>query len=82
MYYTMKGNLNIFPISIYVNNNSMANILSHKEVENSFRVTMNKKEDHAMLVHFNKYKAYRFKECENGLYYLDISDPENCPTNS
>ena len=32
-----------------------------------------------MLVHFNIDKAYCFKEFENGLYYLDISDPEIVP---
>ena len=54
MEYTMKVNLNILPMIIYVNNKSMENILSLKEVANSFRVTMDTKEDHAMLVHFNK----------------------------
>ena len=32
-----------------------------------------------MLVHFYKDKEYRFKDCVNGLYYLDISDPEITP---
>ena len=37
------------------------------------------KEDHAMIVHFNKNKAHRFKKCGKGLYYLDISGPEIIP---
>ena len=37
------------------------------------------KDDHVMISHFNKDKAYRFKECGNGLYYLDIYDPEITP---
>ena len=51
MDYTMKEILNVLPMNIYVNYNSMANILSIKEVADSFRVTMDTKEDHAMLVH-------------------------------
>ena len=41
--YTMKVTLNILSISIYFNNNSMSDIISLKEVENSFRVTMDTK---------------------------------------
>ena len=29
-----------------------------------------------MLVHYSNDKAYRFKECGKGMYYLDISNPE------
>ena len=54
MYYTMKVTLNIIPMIIYVKNNSMANLIYIKRVKISFRVTMDTKEDHAMLVHFNK----------------------------
>ena len=48
-------------------------------MENSLCVTIDTKEDHTMLVHFYKEKEYRFKDCVNGLYYLDISDPEITP---
>ena len=75
MEYTMKGSLNTLPVSIYVYNNSMADILSLKEVASYFHVTMDTNDDHAMLVHLSKYKAYCFKECGNGIYSLDISDP-------
>ena len=43
MDYTMRGILDILPINTYVNYNSMANILSLKEVADSFRVTMDTK---------------------------------------
>ena len=29
-----------------------------------------------MLVHYSKDKAYHFKECGKGLYYLDVSNPK------
>ena len=56
------------PMIIYVNDNPMSIILSLKEMENLFRVKIDTKDDHAMISHFNKDKAYRFKECGNGLY--------------
>ena len=76
MDYTMTGTLDILPMVIYVNDNSMANILSLKEVDYYFRFTMGTKEDQEMLVHYSKDKAYHFKEYGKGLYYLDISNPE------
>ena len=54
---TMRGTLDILPMYIYVNDNSIPNILSLKEVTDSFRVKIDTKEDHAMLVHYRKYKA-------------------------
>ena len=76
MEYTMRGILDILLMEIYVNDNSMAKILSLKEVADYFRVAMYTKEDHAMLVHYSKYKYYRLKGCGKGLYYLDGSNPE------
>ena len=75
MDYTMRGTLDILPMGIYVIDNSMANILYLKEVEDYFRVTMDTKEDHTMLVNYIEDKAYRFKESEKGLYYLGVSNP-------
>ena len=57
MEYAMKVTLRNLPMIIYVNNNSMAIILSLKEVENYFCMTMNNDEDRTMLVNFNKDKA-------------------------
>ena len=73
----MMGILDILPMDIYVNDNSMANILFIKEVSSYFCVTMDNKEDHAMLVHYIKDKAYSFKECGKGMYYLDVSNPKS-----
>ena len=61
MNYTMRGTLEILPMGIYVNDNSMANILSLKKVVDSLRVTLNTKEVHSMLFHQSKDKACRFK---------------------
>ena len=46
MNYTIRGTLDILPMGIYVNYNSMVNILSLKEVAYYFRVTMDNKYYH------------------------------------
>ena len=57
----MRGTLDILLMVVYLNDNSMENILALKEVTQYFRGTMDTKEDHEMLVHYIKYKAYHFK---------------------
>ena len=57
MDYTITSTLDVLHMGIYVNDNSMANILSLKEVAYSFRMTMDIKADHSMLVHYIKDKA-------------------------
>ena len=76
MDYSMKFTMDIFPMSVYVNDNSMADILFLKEVSYSFRMVMYTKADHTMVVHYSEDKAYRFKECGKGLYYLNIYNLE------
>ena len=76
MDYTIRGTLEILLMDIYVNDNSMVNILSLKEVADSFHVTMDTKEEHDMLVHHSEDKDFRLKECGKDLYYLDVSNPE------
>ena len=82
MDYTMKGTLKSSPISIYMNDNFMANISSIKEVKNSLRVTMYTNEDHTMLINFKKDKAYNFRKFGNSLYNIDIPEPEISPLTS
>ena len=54
----------------------MANIVYLKKVANYFRMTVDTKKDHTMLVQYRKDKAYCFKECGMGLYYIDVSNSE------
>ena len=76
MDYTMRGNLDILPMGIYVNDNLMVNIPSLKELIVSFCATMDTKEDYTMLCNYINDKVYRFKECGKGLYYIDIYNPQ------
>ena len=79
MYYTMRGTLDILPMGIYVNDNSMVNILSLKKVSDYFRVTMDTKDDHTVLVHYRKAKACHFKEFGKGLKYFGVSYSQMIP---
>ena len=57
MDYNIKGTLKFIPTSIHVKNNSMENILSLKGGVNEFRVTVDTKDNHSMVVCFDKDKA-------------------------
>ena len=77
--YHMVGNLNIFPIPVFVNPDSMANILSLQDVSKKFRVTMDTSEEMSMLVHHDPGKAYKFNSCGNGLFHMNMKDPQVVP---
>ena len=51
MDYTTRGILDTLPMEIYVNDNSVAKIISLKEVADSFRMNIDTKEDHSKLFH-------------------------------
>ena len=64
MYYNMRGTLDILPSGIYVHDNSMKNIVSLKEVEDSFWANMDTKLYHTILVHYSKNKGYFLRNVE------------------
>ena len=76
MDFDKKGILKFFDMPVFVNTNSLANILSLKDVTKRFRVTMESEVEKAMLVHVSKDKAYKFRECGQGLYFLDVHHPD------
>ena len=65
--------LKILPLTVHFNHNSLANILSLSDVANlpGARLTMDLSVDRAIILHF-KGKKFHFRECSDGLYYLDI----------
>ena len=76
-YFDRKGILKLFPMSVYHNGKSMANIFSMKGVVSlpGLHVTFDSLKECAMLVHY-KDKVYKFKECAEGLYYYDTATSE------
>ena len=61
---------------VWYNENSMTNIISLKDMTNKFRVTMDSKEELALLVHMPD-KIVKFKQFSNGLYAMDRSDEKS-----
>jgi hypothetical protein len=58
---------------VWYNENSITNIISMKGLTDKFRVTMDSKEELALLVHMPD-KIVKFKQFSNGLYVMDPND--------
>ena len=73
------GVLKFLPIKVHVNEKSMANILSLKDVARleEVRVTMDSKKERSISVHLSSGLTYVFWEGEDGLYYFDTGNPDN-----
>ena len=73
------GDLKFLPLKVHVNEKSMANILSLKDVAalDEVRVTMDSKKERSIAVHLSSGLTYVFREGEGGLYYFDTGDPDN-----
>ena len=68
-----KSTLKLLPMKVHFNKNSMATILSFKEVADipGVRITTDTKQEIAMTVSLGNGKTFKFKECESGLYFYD-----------
>ena len=71
--FNKTADLNCLPIEVHYNAESMANILSLSDVANleGARITMDTDVERAIVLHY-KGDTLKFKECIDGLYYLDI----------
>ena len=61
---------------VWYNEDSITNIISLKDMTNKFRVTMDSKEELALLVHMPD-KIVKFKQFANGLYAMDPNDEKS-----
>ena len=73
--YDTIGNFGLIPILVYYNKNSLANGFFFKQVTalKDVRITLNTLVKKAMIVSFCKI-VLKFKECNDGLYYLNVSE--------
>ena len=71
--YNQVGTLAILPFNVYFHEGSMANIQSLKDVSKKFRVTMDTTVENCMNVHVSDHHVLKFKQCSDGLHYLDTS---------
>ena len=79
MKFEEKGTLNLFPMSVHFNPNSMANILSLKEVGDldGVHIKMDTSQERAIHVHIARSGlTYIFIEGKLGLYYFDTTKPD------
>ena len=60
--------------SVWFNPASLANILSLAQVRKYCRVTMDTRQEPAMIVHLGNGKIMKFKEYTNGLYFYDTRE--------
>ena len=73
--------------NVHVNENSLATILSFKDVNNTLgvRVTMDTSIEKAMNVIMRDVTLFKFKECGSGLYYyvmVSTDEQNNAKTNT
>ena len=69
--YSFTGTLNVFPLEVYYDGSSIANILSLSKVCEKFRVTMDSGSEHAITVHLTDTHFMKFTRCSSGLYFYD-----------
>ena len=84
--YDTTGTFKLFNMPVYYNPNTLANVISFKQLArmDGVRITTDTAVEKAMFVHINGNK-YKFKECKDGLYYIDMknldSNKNNTPIN-
>ena len=71
--YDKCGRLSFLPLKVYVNEESMANILAFHAVNKikDAHLYFNGSEEDAMFLVFKVGRVVKFKQCEIGLYYYD-----------
>jgi hypothetical protein len=66
--------------NVWFNENSITNIISMKDMTDKFRITMDSKEESALLGHMPD-KIVKFKQFSNGLYAMDPNDENSLELN-
>ena len=66
-------------MKVHLNKNSMAKILSFKEVADipGVRITTDTEKERAMKLYLGNGRTLKFKECESGLYFHDTEKETN-----
>ena len=74
-----KSTLKLLPMKFHFNKNSMATILSFKEVTDipGVRITTDTEKERAMTVYLGNGRTLKFKECKYGLYFHDTENETN-----
>ena len=67
--------MDIFPLSIFYNPDSITNILSFGNVNSQFIITMDTNNKPAIFIHTGLDYSPKFYQCHEVLYYFDTSVP-------
>ena len=70
-------------MKVHLNQNSIAAILSFKEVDDipGVIIATDTKQERAMAVSLRNGKTLKFKECKSGLYFMERKKGEQCRRN-
>ena len=73
--YDMKATFDLLKLPVYYNKNSLANVLSFTQVASlpGVSITTDTSVERSMNVHIGN-NILKFKECNQGLYYLDLEN--------
>ena len=73
--FSSKGDCTFLPMELYYNRDSLATIISVKDVGRlpGFTLTMDTSVEKAILLHCPDSSIIKFCECRDGLYYYDLS---------
>ena len=84
--FTHLAVLKDFPLQVHFKYDSLANIISLRDVANipGVAITMDSSKERAIIVKMGTDKVFKFLECPDGLYHLDTSTISNnfCKTKS
>ena len=81
--FKQHGTLNLLPLKVYFNAESIANIVSLSDIANleGAWLTMDTNVERAINLHIGG-NTLQFKECSDGLYYYDTKSPLSNPNPS
>ena len=74
--YDKEADLKLFPLTVFYSPTGIANVLSLKAVASipGAVIKMDTSKERAIFVHLADGRVFKFKECKEGLYYLDLQN--------
>jgi len=82
MDYHERGDVSILPaLTAYHNDDSLANILSMKEVAKYYRVVMDTEQRNSIYIFISAPEYFEFEQIGNGLYWFD-TQPKTTDTHT
>ena len=74
--YDHTATLKNLPFGVFLNEQSLSNILLFDAVESKFRITIDTELDPSINIHLNYGTRVIFKQCGAGIYYFDTTNKD------